>query len=693
MKVTACLVASGDEELSEFSDEAPQPGRKGRPWKIAAMAMVTLLVAVAAVSWTRSDAVGEPYIKDLSTAIQMSVPHAAATFEGGGFRAQSAYTGFLSGMMGATGLGLEDLMQAFSTVSGNSGGTWFLTSLIYSSSYDDMMARMAAEPSQAGAIFNDSFVKPLLKLEPLGSEGIPDSTYETLAFCYYMLMGDLAELQKVPIEKMGTKAAQKAWQTYLGTLGHVAKAAAETKMAVAKSTCKALPEACKRKAKDELKSVLPPRSEMLSEMAHIAKATGIPFIQDFVLWLGFMEAGGSSWESMVAEVLKKTAGITLDVTLDAAPMTWANGKIWHACFSIPTPQKEDSEDGIGQNVWVVQDPMAPLSKFIRYNVTTTEASIGSDYEIYTPGKFTYLLGSGQKKMPLPICGDDECFGFQHHYFGNVEDDSFTATSPTLGKLFHEAFTDGAHLLPVARIAASSSAAFGGADLFAVSASMMSGQCYNLASWTSGAPDGKSYDVATKAKEDALKTGITQSAVDKLALSGTGAFIDGGFTDNLGLAWAISSGATVATVLMNGATINNLWQLFGHPSQGNAPMRQVSFKIFSTSYQDAEKEWDTFPSLAVPSSSKYLHGIQYGTIQTTTQANKWFNISAGIPITLKLILVNVTDVSDALFTNYYIYADFVGEVVTSLTSPDNEPAVQEILQDYFMRRPKTADNSE
>jgi len=625
------------------------------------------------------------HTKDLSTAIQMAVPHTAATFEGGGFRASAAYTGFIAGMMAATGVGLEDLMQAFPTLSGNSGGTWFLTSLIYSSSYDDMIARMAKEPARAGAIFNDSFVKPLLELEPLGSEGIPESTYETLAYCYYMLMGDLALLEKVPFKKIGTTAAQHAWEAYLGTLGRVAKTAAQAKMAVAKSTCKALPAKCKKQAKEALSSTLPPPTEILSEMVQMAEATGIPFIQDSVLLVGFLKAGGMSWESMVAEVLKKTAGITLDVTLDSAPMTWAKGKTWHACFSIPTPQRGDSEDGMGQSVWVVQDPTAPLSKFIRYNVTSTEAGVGSDYELYTPGKFTYLLGGGQKNMPLPVCGNDDCFGFQQHYFGNAEDDTYTATSPTLGKLFREAFTNGAHSLPVARIAASSSAAMGGADLSAVSASM-SGQCYNLATWTSGAPAGKSYEEAAKAKTDAFKTGVTQSAVDKLALAGTGAFLDGGYTDNLGLAWAVSSGATAATVFMNSANLNNLLQLFGLPGGGLAPMRQVSFKIFSTSYQEAAKEWDTFPSLAVPSSSKYLHGITYGTIQTTTQANKWFNISAGIPVTLKVLFVNVTDVSDALFTNYYAYADFLGEVVTSLTSPDNKPAVQDILQDYFMWRP-------
>jgi len=474
----------------------------------------------------------------------------------------------------------------------------------------------------------------------------------------------------------------------LGTLGPAKRASAQAQLVAAKKTCHAMPEVCENRAKGKLKEHLPPPSEILSELAQMAKATGIPFLQDTILWLGFMQTGGDSWERMVAEVLKKTAGISLDVTLGSSPMNWANGKLWLSPVAIPTPHVGDSIDGLGHNVWAVQEPLAVLSKFIRYNVSTPDASIKNNFGMYTPGKFSYVLGSGQSKLALPICGDDSCFGFRRTYYGTAEDDHFTATSPNLGASFDLAFSDSGHLLPVSRIAASSSAAEGGADLLEISG-MFSGQCYDLASWISSAPDGKSYEVATKVKHDAFKAGGTQSTVDKLASSGLGAFMDGGYTDNLGLAWAISSGARTATVLMDGTGVNaieNFFQLFGAPQIGVCPMCFTSFDIFTMSYQDAEKEWSTFPSLQVPSSSRWLKAITYGTIQTTTKANKWFNISAGVPITLNLILVNASDVSAALFTNYYAYADFVGEIVTTLTNPRNKPAVNDIFEDYFMQRP-------
>merc|ERR1719215_419912 len=61
------------------------------------------------------------------------------------------------------GGGLAKLLKKFETVGGVSGGHWFLSMLIYSSSFEDLVNRGSWLPGQAGKIFNLGYTLKLFK--------------------------------------------------------------------------------------------------------------------------------------------------------------------------------------------------------------------------------------------------------------------------------------------------------------------------------------------------------------------------------------------------------------------------------------------------------------------------------------------------------------------------------------------------
>lgn len=627
------------------------------------------------------------------------LPNHWISLEGGGFCAQTSYAGLLSGMMAATGVDLGELMAGFSGLSSNSGGSWFSSSLIYSSTYNNMLHAMATDPTNAEAIFNKSWTQPLLSVQPLGSAKPPESTYADKAFCYNMIMNAVAQTKAFDYKSLygpAAEAGEAAWNYHLASLGKVQKTADETSM----HACMHMEKTCEKKAKDALKDAVPPPSEMLDAMLTKASATGFDVLakSDLSLVLGFAQTGGDSWENIVHTILEKTAGILPDTPLGSEPMAWAKGKTWHACNSLPTPQDQGHA---GHSVWALQDPLRPFENSLRYNVTSTNQSIGSSYPLYTPMKFTYVLGSGQSELSEPVCATKECFGYQFNYLLKTKDAKFVATSSPVGDMFHEAYTTSGSQLPISKVAASSSAAVGAVFMMETSAAATS-QCLNLATWTTTGGGGKAYLDAEELKTDVFeqkKDHMRQAALDKIAATGYHAHIDGAYTDNLGLGWAVASGAKVVTVLLNGAygSAYNLFQLFGAPKWGVQPLELLSFKIFATSYEDAEHTVNTkFNRLTLPehccpmpnsTAFEHLNAISYGTIRTRTQENKWFNIKGGDDVELKVIWVNTTRVAMMVGSTYNTYNELIRDMMNTMTMPENKAAVTDLLENYFFQWPK------
>lgn len=118
----------------------------------------------------------------------------ALTLEGGGFSAfavQAAMTAALLSECGkATGsakptLRATGLFQRFGTVSSNSGGTWFLTSLAYSGEFLSLVEDMAASPDAAGLAFGKRWIGRVL--DQLAQVGV---VFQDLAAAVKGLFGE-----------------------------------------------------------------------------------------------------------------------------------------------------------------------------------------------------------------------------------------------------------------------------------------------------------------------------------------------------------------------------------------------------------------------------------------------------------------------------------------------------------------------
>lgn len=94
------------------------------------------------------------------------------TMEGGGWRAQTAYAGVVSGMLAVLGeeqgvskptIESTKVLDRFDHFSSVSGGSWFFASLAYSDSYVSLLEGMAASPDTAAQQMRKDWSTPILK--------------------------------------------------------------------------------------------------------------------------------------------------------------------------------------------------------------------------------------------------------------------------------------------------------------------------------------------------------------------------------------------------------------------------------------------------------------------------------------------------------------------------------------------------
>merc|ERR1719162_262309 len=101
----------------------------------------------------------------------------AIAIEGGGFRAQCVATGLVAGILANAPIKAGDkrtlaatgVLDRFDTISSNSGGSWFSSSLIYSAEYLALVEGMANFPTAADSLFLKQYINPWLKASGVDS--------------------------------------------------------------------------------------------------------------------------------------------------------------------------------------------------------------------------------------------------------------------------------------------------------------------------------------------------------------------------------------------------------------------------------------------------------------------------------------------------------------------------------------------
>ena len=197
-------------------------------------------------------------------------------------------------------------------------------------------------------------------------------------------------------------------------------------------------------------------------------------------------------------------------------------------------------------------------------------------------------------------------------------------------------------------------------------------------WISAAAGGKAFAVASELVES-LKTRVDQDAVSALATAAVHGVIDGGYTDNTGVANAVAAGADEVTVLVNSNASASLSYLFEGGPSGGVPYQPASlYPVFcSPSAVSAKAAFRTFARLKVPLASIYLTEIAVGSLTAVTASNAAWGLVAGRQIRLNVISVSSSlDIGE--FENFMHYDALVQEVALAIVAKDNEQLVAETL---------------
>mmetsp|Transcript_114228 Transcript_114228/g.369410 ORF Transcript_114228/g.369410 Transcript_114228/m.369410 type:complete len:606 (+) Transcript_114228:100-1917(+) len=544
-----------------------------------------------------------------------------------------AAAGAVSGLM--TGLqasgheaNLETLFAKFDTFSAVSGGSWTTSLLMYSASFQEMVEASAQSPDQAGTMFNDDFIHPVLNAQEDTSVA---GTASGLLSCLWKVF--------VPMS--------------LGQIG--SQTDPDPALLLAE---------LHRQQQLPSSTMSPWALQMLGEL------------------LILIQSGQVSWLGLVQQMLSRGGGIDVAHPLGTkAANSWAHGKLSIQGATAVGPAGYDifSEEQFQDNVTKVQ-----LYLTSKDSITYSAAPSSTEVHEKLPVMFSIIIGAGESaKSPLPFCSSTDCNGFMLKYEANGV---AVVGAPTLTfkDIFGPAFEESAGMVPISSAIAASSA-FKGWD-GVISAIGAQQGCASLGAWTTGAKDGQSFVEAKSIRnhffeESVAQEGGVQSMALKAATAGLNPLIDGGYVDVTGIANAVAAGASSVVAFISCATgpdLNTLALFKGTPYPGS--------RIFNEPVEEVAKQWDSFTAIPARAGSQFFQKIVYGTISAVTAANKHFGIEAGRSITLDLISIETANITFGLklegysYNSFYQYGDLEGEIVQTLA--ESPEATQALLQTFF-----------
>lgn len=528
----------------------------------------------------------------------------ALALEGGGFRAQSVATGFVAGVAAnvPTKAGIQKtfvntkILDRFSILSSNSGGSWFASSLIYSSKYLRLVEDMINSPSTSGAQFMQAYIDPWLK-----ASGVDSSKFN--------LAKDIAEYVVKHI---------------LGTAD-----------------------------------------------------------EDTIFLLAYFLATGVDWNRFVDKLLLSTASINQTLMLgEEAVMEWAKGKTWLVAHTAVIPSQ--GKKGI---LYSNSDGSCQL--------TYMDNSTQSELTYMLPAKFSVKLGSGIHSS-APVTYLPTASYVKAHKLKYTATSLYHAESDALG-------VDGAHgniakfsgLLPVARVTAASSAFLGGAAILGDLVGDLESTIGNadFAPWISTAPDGLAFEVANtlikqlEYNESHRWIGIPNKSVDDFAKAAVHGVIDGGYSDNTGIANAVASGVGEVVVILNSnatgiTSLPDVLALFPGGANGSEFQPKVLYPVFeSPTSADLQSQINSFHNLDL-GGSEFLRFISVGTVIATTADNFYFGIQGSRAVTLHIINIG-SALSIGLFENFANYATVIQEIVSVMLAKENAGFVLDTIMPIFL----------
>ena len=480
------------------------------------------------------------------------------------------------------------LLERFSTVSTNSGSSWYFASLSYSPSVKAMLEKMAAAPDASAAIYRAGYT---LKWLP----------------------------------------APHVDERHFNLLGALGRA-----------------------------------------ITRLLFGTGD---EDSIYLITYFLAAGFTWNRFVEVLLNSTAAVLPNATLGSPPSgAWALGKDWVSCHTAVTP------NAVGR-----REARLFQGKLSYPQVSYTVRARNRSFPIYLPAAFSARLGSGpaghapHRYVAGSAVDGLEALAYRGAVVPLIDTHHASTSAPGIGP---SAYRESAGQLPISGVAAASSAFMGAAALMGYGVgelqALISG---DVTPWiASAAGGGRAFALARKLVGDLRTTGVSDLTVGALASAGVHGVIDGGYTDNSGIANAVAAGAGTVTAVTNSNATAALSYLFKDGPHGSEPYQDLAslFPVFaSPTAAVAGAAFGQFARLKLPPGSRYLTEVAFGTLPVVTATNVAWGLTAGRRVTLHVISVS-SSLSIGEFEAFTHYDALVQELALALVAGENAQAVESTL---------------
>jgi len=604
---------------------------------------------------------------------------AAMAFAGGGFLSFAdffaAVVGFLNVKASTSGGGLTELFQKFDIIAGNSGGTWFYNSLVYSKSFQEIVQNSAAFPEYAGTLYNTDFQVRWLAYWRPQATGHDISNCGTLKddvkgmniterFPWiterfpWMNSTDIPSL----VQRQGKPPTE--WMDTLNGLD---------------DALHALPKELHKSEVDGWRNVRRLRHLPYKEYDKLQKYPldlGVEY-SDFLYQL-MLVSDGAHWIDAVQHLLQSAAGIDKREPMGTKKVNpWAKGKTSIMCASAITPPGVNDMDR-----HVAPGPVP--QKVVIYNSSKQVLTyLGKDStgNVVQPVRFSVVLGGGvHQNSTMPFCSSSYCKTFQPSY--NYRGDMVPNNNNTIATNFAEAFELQAGMIPISSASAASSAA-AGYTMIQTQGIVANQNCLELAVWMTNKGKGKSFNSASGLRNRMFATRLTTRQVHEAADSGLMPLVDGGFTDNSAVATSVAAGASEVLSFMDTDYVAE--QTTEKTTLSVAPLFQgapgTAGVIFgSPTYAEFMDAFNNFSELAAPANAAFLKRIKYGSVQCVTVQNEYFGIEAGRTVTLNILSIQTSNISMGTptpgFSSIFEYGTLVQEIVSTLVDSSATPSIME-----------------
>jgi hypothetical protein len=211
-------------------------------------------------------------------------------------------------------------------------------------------------------------------------------------------------------------------------------------------------------------------------------------------------------------------------------------------------------------------------------------------------------------------------------------------------------------------------------------------------WISTAPNGQAFEAANTLvkqldyNESHRVIGISNKSVDDFAKAAVHGVVDGGYSDNTGIANAVAAGADEVVVLVNSnaagiASMQYVNVLF---AGGSVPPQvpKALFPVFERpTAAELQAQINNFHKLDL-AGSKLLKFISVGTVTATTTDNIYFGIQGSRKVTIHIINVGGA-LSIGYFQNFANYATFTQEIVSVMLAKENADFVSTTIMPIFL----------